>query len=183
MRKEWIIAENHRTRMYECVRLYKEHGCYSIYRCCYSIYRCIDDWDDDGDDSPYNVEEYLNLIPDTNLQQAICATTDQEVVRWVKKHLIKDQSNYLDALEEFILSTPRVFSLISTPSVPLSFWLKHFAMLRWLLFRLRIKREPRAILCSRHSKRAFTSFSSRPYHLHQISFGGSCEIHRNRRTG
>ena len=95
MRKEWTIASNQRTRMYDCVRLYKEHG-------YYSIYRCIDDWDEDGDDSPYNVEEYLNLIPDTSLQQAIGATTDNEVVRWVKKHLIKDQSNSLDAIEEFL---------------------------------------------------------------------------------
>ena len=95
MRKEWTIATNHRTRKCDCIRLYKEHG-------FYSIYRCIDDWDEDGDDSPYNVEEYLNLIPDTNLQQAIGATTDQEVVRWVKRNLIKDQSNSLDAIEEFL---------------------------------------------------------------------------------
>ena len=94
-KKVWYLVENNRPRRYDCVRLYKEHG-------YYSINRCIDDWDEDGDGSPYNVEEYLNLIPDTDLQQVIGATTDNEVVRWVKKHMIKEQSNSLDAVEEFL---------------------------------------------------------------------------------
>ena len=106
MRKEWTIAENHGTRQFDCVMLFKEQG-------YYSIYRSIDDLDEDGDNSPYNIEEYLNRIPETVLQLAIGATKDRDVVLWVRKNLIKKQSNSLDAIEAFLKEKSIPFTLVS----------------------------------------------------------------------
>ena len=95
MKEEWYIAVNNRPRRYDCVKLIKERG-------YYSIYRCIDDVWEDGDDSPYNMDEYLNLIPEICLLVAIGAKTDRNVKTWVKSNLIKKQSNSLDKIEAFL---------------------------------------------------------------------------------
>ena len=68
---------------------------------CFTVYRYIDDWDDDGD-SIYSTEEYLKRIPEQALKTAIKASSDSEVVKWIKAHLIKEQSNALDAIIEFL---------------------------------------------------------------------------------
>ena len=67
----------------------------------FTVYRYIDDWDDD-DDSIYSTEEYLKRIPEQALKTAIKASSDSEVVKWIKAHLIKEQSNALDAKIEFL---------------------------------------------------------------------------------
>lgn len=95
MKEEWYIAVNNRPRRYDCVKLIKERG-------YYSIYRCIDDVWEDGDDSPYNEEEYLNQIPEICLQVSIGAKTDRDVVNWIKKNLNKKHINSLDAIETYL---------------------------------------------------------------------------------
>ena len=94
MKKTWRIVENHRPRMNDGVHLYKEDD-------CYSIYRYIDDWDEEGD-TICDEEEYLSGIPEQELKTAIRTTTDSEVVSWIKKHLIKERSNSLDAIVVFL---------------------------------------------------------------------------------
>lgn len=89
-----ILVRNHRPRMCDGVQITNENG-------YYSIYRYIDDWDEDGD-SIYEVEEYLNRIPEHELKTVIGASSDSDVFRWVKAHLIKDRSNSLDAIIAFL---------------------------------------------------------------------------------
>lgn len=94
MNKKWRIVENNRPQMHDGVHLQKENG-------FYSIYRFIDDRDEEGD-TVYEVEEYLRRIAEQQIQTAIGASSDGEVVRWIKSHLIKEQSNALDAITGFL---------------------------------------------------------------------------------
>ena len=93
-KKERRLACNNRPRMCDGVSVFKENG-------RYTVYRYIDDWDEEGD-TIYAVEEYLVGIPEKDLKREIKATSDSEVVRWIKNHLIKEMSNSLDAIEEFL---------------------------------------------------------------------------------
>ena len=61
----------------------------------------IDDWDEDGD-TIYAINEYLNGIPEQQIKQAIRADSDDAVASWIKSHLIKEESNSLDAIEVFL---------------------------------------------------------------------------------
>lgn len=80
--------------MLDGVQLFKENG-------CYSIYRYIDDSDEDGD-TVYEVEEYMNQIPIQGIRTALGTVDDSDVVRWIMKNLIKERSNALDNIVAFL---------------------------------------------------------------------------------
>ena len=77
-KKVWSIVRNSRPRMHDGVKVIKEDN-------CFTVYRYIDDWDEDGD-SIYSTEEYLKRIPEQALKDAIKASADTEVVKWIKAH-------------------------------------------------------------------------------------------------
>ena len=92
--RKWILAHNSRPRMTDGVEVTKEKG-------YYSIYRYIDDWDEEGD-SIYCIDEYVNDIPDLMLMLAVGATDDEGVIKWMKKNLVKKESNALYRITEFL---------------------------------------------------------------------------------
>ena len=75
-KKVWSIAGNSRPRMHDGVKVIKEDN-------SFIVYRYIDDWDEDGD-SIYSTEEYLKRIPEQALKNAIKASSDSEVVKWMR---------------------------------------------------------------------------------------------------
>lgn len=100
-KKVWFVVGNSRPRMHDGVKVIKEDNSFTVYR--------YDDWDEDGD-SIYSTEEYLKRIPEQALKNAIKASSDSEVVKWIRAHLIKEESNSLDAIIEF-LKDSRVLSM------------------------------------------------------------------------
>lgn len=80
--------------MVDGVDLIKENG-------CYTVYRYIEDWDEEGD-TIFEVNEYLRDIPEEALKREIGVVTDGAVARWIRAHLIKEKSNALDAIVEFL---------------------------------------------------------------------------------
>lgn len=80
--------------MCDGVEVYKENG-------CFTMYRYIDDWDEEGD-TIYAVEEYLRGIPEQEIKRAIRAVSDSDVIKWIRAHLIKEQSNSIDTIIEFL---------------------------------------------------------------------------------
>ena len=93
-KKVWHLITNHRPLMYDGVEVSKEND-------CFTIYRYIDDRDEDGD-TIYEINEYLKGIPELSLKRAIKAGSDDEVLHWIKTHLIKEQSNAIDGIEAFL---------------------------------------------------------------------------------
>ena len=80
--------------MVDGVDLIKENG-------FYTVYRYIEDWDEEGD-TIYEVNEYLRDIPEEALKREIGVVTDGAVARWIRAHLIKEKSNALDDIVEFL---------------------------------------------------------------------------------
>lgn len=90
---KWVLACRHRPRMCDGVEVTKENG-------CFTIYRYIDDWDEEGD-SIYEVEEYLTDIQEQEIKTAIGTNQDTSVIQWIKAHLIKKESNSIDAIADY----------------------------------------------------------------------------------
>ncbi len=93
-KKVWHLVANHRPGMCDGVEVTKE-------RDNFTIYRYIEDWDEEGD-TIYEINEYLTEIPELSLKRAIKASSDNEVLHWIKTHLIKEQSNAIDDIEKFL---------------------------------------------------------------------------------
>ena len=93
-RNVWHLVTNHRPRMYDSVEVSKEND-------CFTIYRSIEDWDENGD-TIYEINEFLKGIPEHKLKRVINSGSDDEVLHWIKTNLIKEQSNALDDIEEFL---------------------------------------------------------------------------------
>ncbi len=77
-KKVWFSVRKSCPRMHDGVKVIKENN-------CFTVYRYIDDWDDDGD-SIYSTEDYLKRIPEQALKTAIKASSDSEVVKWIRAH-------------------------------------------------------------------------------------------------
>lgn len=93
-KNKWVLARRSSRGLNDGVEVTKSGG-------LFSIYRYIDDWDEDGD-TIYAINEYLKGIPEQQIKQAIPAESDDEVASWIKSHLIKEESNSLDAIEAFL---------------------------------------------------------------------------------
>ena len=94
MKNEWTLASN-------CSRGKTDGVTVTKVKDGFTVYRYIDDWDEEGD-TIYAVEEYLRDISEKELKSAIGANSDADVIRWIKAHLIKKQSNSLDAIVRFL---------------------------------------------------------------------------------
>lgn len=93
-KKTWRLASNHRPHMYDGVEVTKEDV-------WFTVYRYIDDTDEEGD-TVYSIEEYLKYIPEQIFKREINAASDNEVIKWLRAHLIKRQSNSIDAIIAFL---------------------------------------------------------------------------------
>ena len=94
MNGEWTLASNRSRGKTDGVTVTKvKDG--------FTVYRYIEDWDEEGD-TIYAVDEYLMDISEKELKLAIGARSDADVIRWIKAHLIKKQSNSLDAIVRFL---------------------------------------------------------------------------------
>ncbi len=87
---KWDIIANRRPGMVDGVELTKKKG-------YYSIYRYVNDWDEDGD-TICDEEEILNMIPEEDIKKAIGASSDSDVVDWVKNHIGKRGNNSIDEI-------------------------------------------------------------------------------------
>ena len=66
-----------------------------------SLYRYIEDWDDEGD-TIYAIDEFLINIPGPVIRQALGVDSNEQVFAWLKKSLIKKQSNAIDAIQDYL---------------------------------------------------------------------------------
>ncbi|MBO7117210.1 MAG: hypothetical protein J6V81_00880 [Bacteroidales bacterium] len=94
MNGEWTLASN-------CSRGKTDGVTVTKVKDGFTIYRYIEDWDEEGD-TIYAVDEYLMDISEKDLKATIRARSDSDVVRWINAHLIKKQSNSLDAIVRFL---------------------------------------------------------------------------------
>ncbi len=66
-----------------------------------SLYRYIEDWDEDGD-TIYAIDEFLINIPGPVIRRSLSVDSNEKVFSWLKKSLIKKQSNAIDAIQAYL---------------------------------------------------------------------------------
>ena len=93
-KQTWTLVYNLRPHMCDGVEVSKENN-------CFTVYRYIEDTDEEGD-TVYSIDEYLKWIPEQTFKREIKATSDSEVIRWIRTHLIQSQSNSIEAIMAFL---------------------------------------------------------------------------------